>query len=1006
MTGPAEGSVLLVEDNPDDALFVREGLAWGGGQFAVVEVPTLAAALEQLGTMTPTCIVADLGLPDADGMEIVVMLHDLAPSVPIVVLTGRSDQRSDGLEAIRAGAEDYLTKSQLSGDMFLRVLRHAIERRRVADQLRTSQRLLQGAIAASGTGMAIVRLDGSARLTNPAFEAMLGLQPDELLGQDLSQILLPGDRARTTAGFRRVASGEIESLREETTYRHSRGHDVHVTVELSLIRNDQGEPVHVFLQVQDVTERKAAEITYARLAAIVENSPDAMYLQDTAGVISTWSPGAAAQYGYSPEQIIGRNVALLVPPEQEQELQDVLRELRNGRVTWPYATRRLTQSGRVIDVSISVAPVTDDDGRVVSGSVVSRDIGSMKAAERALRESEDRYRGMVETASEGVWLLDNEGAATFVNARMADMFGCSVKSLLGRPWRELIDERDHLQALRSLDDVTATAATREVRLRRADGNVFWASMSTARQVDTGGAIAGTLAMVTDISERKEGEHDLLERERRFRAVFDHAQEAMLVTDDDQFPIDANPAACTLFGVPRDELLKLRLSDVVDAAVIDRLVARLRGEGDEANVSGTTTITRPEDGALRDVRYTTTDNIFPGGHLVVLRDLTDHNRGEAERRALEDRLNQTQRMETVGQFAGGIAHDFNNLLAVILNYAQFAEDGTDLDAVRADVRQLRTAAERARDLTNQLLVFSRRDVARTEVFDVARLVRDTHRLLERVMTSNIVLAAEVSDDPLWVDADPGQVDQAVMNLVVNARDAMPDGGKLTVVARRREDDGAEPAVEISVTDTGVGIPEEIATRVFEPFFTTKAKGSGTGLGLSMVYGIVETSGGTITLDSRVGEGTRVLVTLPLVADAQVPAEPVRANGDGDAPDGSMRRVLLVEDEDGVRQVAGRILEEGGYVPIPVTDATAALARMAQDDIDLLLTDVVMPGMSGIELVRRTAIDRPGLPTVMMSGYSEQLGRVESGAEILRKPFTRETLLDALERAWERQRVLTP
>ncbi len=317
MNGSGEGSILLVEDNPDNALFVREGLTLGGGRFSMVEVPTLAAALEHLAELTPTCVVADLGLPDAEGTEIVVAIHGAAPSVPVVVLTGRDDERRDGLEAIRAGAEDYLMKSQLSGDMFVRVLRHAIERRQVAEQLRTSQRLLHGAIAASGTGMAIVHLDGSALLINPAFEAMLGMQPDELLGHDLCEIALPAEQARTTADFRRVASGETESLREETTYRHRRGHQVPVSLELSLIRDGHGQPVQMFLQVQDITERKAAEITQARLAAIVENSPDAMYLQDTAGIIRTWSPGAAAQYGYAAEEIIGRNVALLVPEERE-----------------------------------------------------------------------------------------------------------------------------------------------------------------------------------------------------------------------------------------------------------------------------------------------------------------------------------------------------------------------------------------------------------------------------------------------------------------------------------------------------------------------------------------------------------------------------------------------------------------------------------------------------------------------------------------------------------------
>ena len=386
MNGSDEGSILLVEDNPDDAVFVREGLTLAGGRFSMVVAPTLAAALEHLAELAPTCIIADLGLPDAEGMEIVVTLQDAAPAVPVVVLTEQGDERRDGLEAIRAGAEDYLTKSQLSGDMFVRVLRHAIERRRVADQLRTSQRLLQGAIAASGTGMAIVHLDGSARLVNPALEADALDAAGRAAGSRSLRDRLPTERARTMADFTRVASGETESLRDETTYQHSGGQHVPVALELSLIRDGLGQPVHIFLQIQDITERKAAEITQARLAAIVENSPDAMYLQDTAGVVTTWSPGAAAQYGYggggdhrSQRRRAGSRGA-------EGGAGARSRRAAQGRVTWPYATRRTTRSGSVLDVSISVAPVTDDDGEVVAGSVVSRDISTRRPrSERCAR---------------------------------------------------------------------------------------------------------------------------------------------------------------------------------------------------------------------------------------------------------------------------------------------------------------------------------------------------------------------------------------------------------------------------------------------------------------------------------------------------------------------------------------------------------------------------------------------------------------------------------------------
>jgi two-component system, cell cycle sensor histidine kinase and response regulator CckA len=307
--------------------------------------------------------------------------------------------------------------------------------------------------------------------------------------------------------------------------------------------------------------------------------------------------------------------------------------------------------------------------------------------------------------------------------------------------------------------------------------------------------------------------------------------------------------------------------------------------------------------------------------------------------------------------------------------------------------VRGAAVRARDLTRQLLLFSRGDQARTEVFDLGRQVRESSRLADRLLGSGISVRTEVPDEPVLVEADPGQIDQVVMNLVINARDAMPDGGTLTLEVAK-----AGRCAELVVGDSGTGMPDVVVDRAFEPFFTTKARGAGTGLGLAMVYGIVARAGGDILLESVEGDGTQVKVRLPLARDGATPAQ---AGEPAAVAEGTGRTVLVVEDDDAVRRLTERLLEEAGFAVTAVDRGAEAYELLRWEDFDLLLTDVVMPGMSGLQLCRLVEELRPGLPIVVMSGYNDQMDHMPDGAEFVRKPFTREALLQALDRACERR-----
>jgi PAS domain S-box-containing protein len=412
------------------------------------------------------------------------------------------------------------------------------------------------------------------------------------------------------------------------------------------------------------------------------------------------------------------------------------------------------------------------------------------------------------------------------------------------------------------------------------------------------------------------------------------------------------------------------STLHSGAPMQSATVRLRRlDGEYVDVEGSASVVRDSNGA-------------PKTAVIVCHDIRARIASDRERDHLAEELRQSQKLEAIGKLAGGVAHDFNNILLAILGYATFLTEEVQEERHRQDAQEIVGAAQRAADLTRQLLAFGRRQHLRPQVLDLRRIVADIVPMLRRLIEADIELETIMPEDCAAVLADPNQFEQVVLNLVVNARQAMPDGGKLTLAIVDRNDTGA---VELRVSDTGVGIDEETMQRIFEPFFTTKEPGEGTGLGLSTVYGVVQQSGGTVTVDSRVGQGTTFCVTLPAVA---APTTNVRRIEDVTAVPNGTERVLLVEDDDAVRRVIEQILRQRGYV---VTTAAAPMEALALCDVpdaafDLLITDVVMPQMKGTELAAQLAERLPGLPVLLVSGYSNDMTVAGEDACFLQKPFT--------------------
>jgi two-component system cell cycle sensor histidine kinase/response regulator CckA len=401
--------------------------------------------------------------------------------------------------------------------------------------------------------------------------------------------------------------------------------------------------------------------------------------------------------------------------------------------------------------------------------------------------------------------------------------------------------------------------------------------------------------------------------------------------------------------------------------------------------------RAADGTWMEVETTATGQLDdPDVQGIVL-----NSRDVTERKRLETQLRQSQRLESVGQLAGGIAHDFNNFLSVIRGYARFLTEAMDEDEpLRSDALEIERAAERASRLTSQLLVFSRNEVVQRRVMDLADVLGGLTTLLARTVGEDVSFQTDVERPLRRVQADPTQMEQVIVNLVVNARDAMPSGGELRIELGNAPEalDGAH-AVRLMVCDTGDGMAPHVVERAFEPFYTTKPKGAGTGLGLATVYGIVTQTGGTVEIQSAPGSGTTIEVLLP-ATDAELPAMPASDNGADGATGGET--ILVVEDEEAVRRLTSRILTREGYNVLEAPDGPRAIDTWDEHPgaIDLLLTDVVMPGMSGKELA-----DRLGIEPVFMSGYTDDVisRHGMDGVRLVQKPFDAQTLLGAIRSA---------
>ena len=765
---------------------------------------------------------------------------------------------------------------------------------------------------------------------------------------------------------------------------------------------------------------------YRFQAALLEAVGQAVFATDLDGRLLYWNRAAEQMFGWTADEVLGRPSRTIVPPELSREHSELRARLRVGE-PWSgeFVVRR--KDGTTLPAYMTARPIRGDDDALVGTVGIATDLTAMRSAEdqlrrsvaesraaqTALRESEERYRSLVELAPDGI-TVRREDKLVFANPAAARLFGAaSPDDLVGVSTVQLTHPDCRAALLKRIATLRAMGTvviSPEERLLRLDGTPVFAEIASVSTTYEG--LPAVQSIIRDISARKALETEL----RREALVFEMIGDAVLVLDPNRVIIDWNPAAERIFGYAKAEMVgnsPARLYPPSHLHVQDEVAAALRehgrwvGEMPFVRKDGTEGIGDIQIVALRDA----------AGQLVstigVTRDITERKRSEEALRKSEERLHLSQRLEAVGQLAGGVAHDFNNLLTAITSYTQLLlDDAPPNDHRREDLLEIKKAADRATSLTRQLLAFSRKQVLEPCVLDINGVVADLEKMLRRLIGEHIALVTDCLPSLARVRADRGQLEQVIVNLAVNARDAMPNGGTLRIgtsnVELTREHWLGHPDVEakpgryvlIAVADSGVGMDHETQARIFEPFFTTKGPGRGTGLGLATVYGIVKQSGGYIWVNSELGEGTTFRIYLPAV---QLPAEQGDSGGASPlAPKGS-GTILLVEDEPAVRALARRVLEQSGYNVLEAADGVEAERVMSRHagPLDLVLTDVVMPNLGGKALVERLRARHPALNVLFMSGYPEgeieRRGLTGDRAAYLEKPFSPQTLRDRVRTA---------
>jgi len=818
------------------------------------------------------------------------------------------------------------------------------------------------------------------------------LTPPELLYKDEAAIV---ELQRT---------GRVEPFEKE--YFHKNGSRIPILICPVVTRSDAMGGVAFVL---DISARKRAESelreTAERLTLIAQATNDALWDREIATGKSWWNEAYRTYFGMGEETLpTYENWMSRVHPDDLQRVLATLKaaEQGTGRVTWSAEYRYKLADGTYGHVFDRAIILRNEKGEAYRIAGAMQNMTSRVKAEESIRRLAERLELVSRATNDSIWDRDLRNGEGWWNEVYATRYGLENGRLPSMEhWLSRIHPDDRQRVINTLTEAQgggATAWSSEYRVKLKDGSYANVLDRALIVRDAEGVPIRVIGSTLDMTDRKQLQEALLENEERYRLLFKNAPESITIVDltTGKF-VEHNAGAEKLFKMTSAELLSVGPAELSPPRQPDgsSSAERARQLCDEAMRGGSPRFEWmhiDKTGKLVPceiwlTRLPSKDRQLVRGSLVDI----------SGRRLLEEQLRQAQKMEAVGKLAGGIAHDFNNLLVAIIGYGDLIHSqAADGSPQKMGAEQILIAAQRAADLTRQLLAYSRKQILQPKIISLSKTVSDMHRLLERLIGEDIEFV-QVLEAAGSVSADPGQIEQVIMNLVLNARDAMPKGGRLTIETvdveldenyrRQHSEVVAGTYVMLAVSDTGVGMSKDVIDRIFEPFFTTKEVGKGTGLGLSTVYGIVKQSGGHVFVYSEPGAGSTFKIYLPRLKAVNA----VESSAPLPAPARGQETILVVEDEEGVRKLVIEVLKRAGYNVISASDGADALrvAGEYKETIDLLVTDVVLPKMGGSAVARELKRLRPTLRVLFMSGYTDNAvvhhGVLDEGIEYLQKPF---------------------
>lgn len=1001
--------ILLIENNSDISERIKEILIkLKGFDFNLNCTDNMPAGLSLIHTGEVDLVILDLHLSKNRGIGLIKDIFEFNPTLPVIVLID-PDKEKMGIMSLQEGAQDYFIKDNINEDIFLKTLRCSIERQKllkslyeqIADHKRLEYKLRQNGKKYCSVFENIqdiyyeVSFDGEILVLSPSVEQVSGYKREDLIGKKMKEIYVyPKERKKLQDIIRK--EGKVTDY--EIQMKDKDGALIPCSITSKVEFDENGNPLKIIGTMRNISRRKKLEEEKLKSKQeekqlVLDSVPAMIFSVDKEGRFIEVNKAFANAFNDITENIKGKSMFELLPKEPAIKHYNENIEIIKTGIPRLKRIEPMYTPGGVIWVSIDKTPYLDKKGNVIGIIGIATDITEHKKVEDNLKI----YKYMVESANDAIFFKDLESRYIVVNEKTLEVFGLSREEVIGKNDYQLMP--DEKEARKNVEDdqfVCKTGKLKEVvkHMSSADGREYWFQAVKVPQYDEGGNIVGLVGVARDITEHKKAEIRL----HLLGSAVEQADEAIIITDLDGKIQYVNSAFERITGYSREEALH-KNSNILKSGkhnagfyknLWDTIINRKVWRGQFINKT------------KEKVLYHEEATIFPvldsNGKIVnyvkIASDIS-------EKIKLENQLRQSQKMEAIGRLAGGIAHDFNNILMGIQGNVELAGMSlSEEDPISEYLEDTGEAVKKAKELVNHLLAFSRKQIVKARAINLNEIIRNMEKMIRRIISEDIIFLLDLAPAIPAIKADPNQIEQVVMNLVINARDSMPKGGLLTVKTEVLTIDKSSRIkhpfarsgkyVVIGVSDTGIGMDEKTLSQIFDPFFTTKGKEKGSGLGLSVVFGIVKQFGGCILVDSKVDDGSTFRVCFPRT-EQKINVANKKTNFRETIHPGS-GTILVVEDEGSIRRVIKKILNKAGYKAIIASNGDEALSicENLTEAPDLLLTDLVMPGMSGYELATRISDLFPDTRILFMSGYSDDILDKHSisinSTNFIRKPFS--------------------